>query len=241
MPALKLALRTALLVLPLLMDAAQDKTDSPGAPTPDLRTLRVDYRKGLLEALLPQKKAYSDELEALEKKLATDADFNNAIKARNERVQLDQEIMALEQELSALTTQAQALHSAALPDRIILSPAEAQISGITLEPKDKSLSGWKPSHSLATWRVPALPPGGYEVYVTYSCPAKGTATFTVRETRYTLEVKITDPAPKPVEKLFGTLRVQANNTTLSLSAESIESGHPVHIHSVALVPANRRE
>ena len=25
------------------------------------------------------------------------------------------------------------------------------------------------------------------------------------------------------------------------SAESIESGHPVHIHSVALVPANRRE
>jgi hypothetical protein len=241
MPALRLALRVAILGLPLWLDAAQDGTTAALGPATDLRTLRVDHRKSLLEALLPQKKAYSAELETLEKKFANDADFGSAIKARDERAQLNQEIMTLQQELTALTSQAQILHSAALPDRIVLSPAEAQVNGIAIEPKDKSLIGWKPSNSLATWRVPALPPGGYEVYLTYSCPAKGSSSFTVRESHYTLDVKITEPAAKPTEKLVGTLRVQANNTSISLSAEDIGAGHPVHIHAVTLVPANRRE
>ena len=217
--------------------AAQDKSDAP--PQPDLRALRVDYRKSLLEALLPQKKAYRDELENLEKKFAVESDFVSAMRARDERSQLDQEIMAMEQELPALASQAQALHSPALPERITLSPTDAQLTGVTMDAKAKTLTGWRPARSLATWKVPPLPLGGYEVYITYTCPGKAGAAFTLRESHYSLQCKVTEPSPKAVEKLFGTLRVQTGSSTLSLSADSVETDQPIQIHAVALVPANR--
>lgn len=96
---------------------------------PDFRTLRVEYRKNLLGSLLEENYKYRDDLRIVERKLAACADYTGALRARNERHLIEQEVTAMEQEIPALGAQLQSLRHASLPDRIVLLPKDARLTG----------------------------------------------------------------------------------------------------------------
>jgi hypothetical protein len=215
----------------------QAPSTSPNAP--DLRSLRVEYRKNLLSSLLEENYKYRDDLRVVERKLAASADYTGALRARNERRQIEQEVTAMEQEIPALNAQLLSLRHASLPDRIVFLPKDAKLTGVSVELPTNGISGWRPSRSLAVWELSDLPPGGYEVYISSSSSAKGSANFVLRENRYTLDCQVKDITEKPTEKLYGTLRVSDGKSSLILTAERVDENQFVRIHSVTLVPANR--
>ena len=103
-----------------------------------------------------------------------------------------------------------------------------------------SIGGWTAGKSMARWKLPDLPPGGYEVYVMYLVQKSGSAEARAifKEAFYTLSGPLPVTASrKPQEINFGTLRIKDGQAFLTLEAGP---GSPdLHVYSVALVPANR--
>ena len=206
---------------------------------PDLRTARIEYRRDLLAALLPEKKAHREALLALERSLAEKADYPEAIHVRDERIALDQEIAALEHEIPALKEQAQSLRNGPQQERTLLLAKDATISGLTLDAKTNVLTGWTSDTASARWSLPNLPPGGYEILVNYACPAQTSAILECKESFYTLRSTFAGTDDKPVEINMGTLRLRDGGGSLTLDAPKNDAGDKLRIISVALVPANK--
>ncbi len=211
--------------------------EGPPADTTNLRALRAEFRKILLDAIMPEKRAHLDRLRDLEKKLATAHDFAGAIRARDERLALEQEITALEQELPTLTARAIG-EGKVLPERIPLKLEDATLSGVKLD-KDGSLTGWSDTAYRATWNLPGLPAGGYEVILKYSCGKDEGGEVLVKESFYTLHGTVTPANDKLVEKNLGTLRIRDGHGTLTLAANAPPKGGLMRLWSLELAPASR--
>lgn len=230
------ALRIALAAM-LAMSCQAGALAQPKAAETDLRTLRALFRQGLLTAILPEKRAYAARLQELEKQLAGARDYAAAMKVREERLALEQEVTAFELELPGLAARAAGL-AALLPERIVFRLQDAALTGLKLE-KDNAISGWESARGAATWKLPGLPPGGYEVMVKYTCAGGSSAVLEVRESFYVLRGKLTAPEDKPVEKNLGTLRIRDGGGPLTLAADG--AGLPAQLRIVALelAPVNR--
>ncbi|MCE9519594.1 MAG: hypothetical protein K8R87_08595 [Verrucomicrobia bacterium] len=203
----------------------------------DLHTLRASFRHDSLSTILPEKRAYAAQLLALEKKLSTARDYADAIKVRDERLALEREIAVFELELPALGIRASG-KSALLPERIVFSPQDATLAGVKLD-KEGALTGWETAGSVATWKLPHLPEGGYEVMVKYICGESGSVTFEVREKFYMLRSKVTEPAGKQNEKGLGTLRIRDGDGTLTLAADGAGQSAQLRVVSLELIPVTR--
>jgi hypothetical protein len=199
--------------------------------------MRAQFRGSLLTAILPEQRAYHDQLLELEKKLAAAHDFAGAIQARDERVTLEQEITAYEEEMPRLAARASGADQL-LPERIVFKPADAKLSGLTLE-KDGSLSQWNAAQASATWTLPKLPAGGYEVFLKYSSGKDDPTAFIVRENFYFLRGKTTPTNQKPSEQSLGTLRIRDGEGTLTLAPESVPQNSALRLVSLELAPVNR--
>jgi hypothetical protein len=206
-------------------------------PEGDLRQLRAQFRESLLTALLPEQHAYHDQLLELEKKLVTAHDYAGAIQSRDERIALEQEITAYEQELPRLAARASGADQL-LPERIVFKPSDARLSGLTLE-KDGTLAQWSGSQASATWSLPKLPAGGYEVFLKYSSGKEDITGFIVKENFYFLRGKTTPSNEKPAEKSLGTLRIRDGEGTLTLAAESAPKNCALRLLALELAPVNR--
>lgn len=213
-------------------------TDHEAAQPPeyDLRQLRAQFRESLLKAILPEQKDYQSQLAELEKKLVAAHDYAGAIQARDERLALEQEITAFEQEMPRLTARA-AGSEQLLPERIVFKPAEASLSGLTLG-KDGSIQAWESTSASATWKLPKLPAGGYEVFLKY-VSGKEDVGFKVKESFYFLRGKMAPSNGRALEKPLGTLRIHDGEGTLTLSAESLPKSGPVRLVALELAPVNR--
>lgn len=229
--ALRIAL-AALLAAPCL---AAPETSKPAEA--DLRTLRALFRQGLLTAILPEKRAQAARLQDFEKQFALAHDYANAIKVRDERLALEQEITAFELELPGLAARA-AGQAALLPERIVFRPQDAALSGLKLE-KDGSLSGWDSPRASVTWKLPGLPAGGYEVIIKYTCTGNTSATIEARESFYVLRGKLTAPEDKLAEKNVGTLRIRDGTGPLTLATDGAGQPAPLRIVALELAPVNR--
>ncbi len=203
----------------------------------DLRTLRASFRQGLLSAILPEKRAYAARLLGLEKKLVSARDYADAIKVREERITLEQELAAFELELPALVLRASG-KSALLPERVVFNPKDATLSGVKLD-SDGAIIGWGTAGSAALWNLPHLPEGGYEVMVKYTCAGGGSATLEVRENFYALQSKVTLAAGKQVEKNLGTLRIRNGDGKLMLVANGASQSAQFCVVKLELAPVNR--
>lgn len=219
-----------MLVLPPALTSGAQETG------PDLRTLRAQLRRDLLTAALPEQKAQREALLALEKKYAAAQDFAGAIKARDERVRIEQEIAAMEKELTVLGQRTTAPVVARAPERIELNLAEATLQGVRLDAEDKSLTGWNVSGASATWRLPNLPPGGYEVSLNHQ---GGDASASLKESFYTLTSDLKPVSGKSVTQSLGTLRVRDGAGSLTLTLGPAEKCAALRIYSLVLVPAAR--
>lgn len=203
----------------------------------DLRALRTSFRGGLLGAVLPEKKAHAAILADMEKKLASARDYANAIKVRDERLALEQEVAVHELELAALGKRASG-NSASLPRRIVLSPHDATLSGLKLN-EDGALTGWDTAGRTATWKLPGLPEGGYEVWVKYNCAEGGSVNLEVRENFFLLRGKVKLEAGAQAEKNLGTLRIRHGDGALILMADGIGQSVKFRIVAIELSPVSR--
>lgn len=205
----------------------------------DLAMLRTTHEISLLRASAPSLRQYASELAALEKRCATSRDYKGAIAARNERQTIEKEIARIEKEDLLLRTREQSFRSAMLPDQIVLMPEQATLSGVEREPGNGALTRWKKAGSSATWKLPDLPPGGYEVLVRYSCDALEGGSLVIGEQTFSLTGTADTTLKGPTEKNFGTLKITNGSGSLTIRARTVLKSNLMHLYFVKLVPANR--
>lgn len=205
----------------------------------ELSVLRTSHELALLQAGMPAMRQYVTELGALEKRCALARDYEGAAAVRNERQAIEREIARIEKDALLLKTREQGLRSAMLPDQIVLMPEQAVLSDVEREPGTGALTNWKHAGSSATWKLPDLPPGGYEVLLRYSCDALEGGSIVIAEQTFTLSGAAETTLKGPAEKNFGTLKITAGNGTLTLTARSVLKTNLMHLYFVKLVPANR--
>lgn len=211
--------------------AAQDP-----APEKDLRSLKMQLRQDLLGAILPERRLQRDELAALEKRLASIQDFAGAIRARDERMKLEKEIATLEKELPALKAQALSLQAKSLPEKIEFKVSDALLTGLKLDPQLGALTGWESPGASATWKLPDLPPGGYEVVLRYT---GDDGSVVLQESFYSLVGTCSPPAKKASDKSLGTLRVRDGRGILTLKPKAPEKCATLRVYALVLMPASR--
>lgn len=204
--------------------------------TPDIRLLKAQLRRSLLEVAIPEQKTHRDALLALEQKYAAGQDYAAAIRTRNERAKLEQEIASMEKELAALgTLSGSGLTS--VPDRIDLKLKDATLTGLQLDARDGSLLGWDSPAAAAVWTLPNLPAGGYEVVLVH---AGSGATASLKESFYTLSAPLKTTNGTPLQQTLGTLRIREGSSQLSLTMSPPEKGADLRVYSLVLLPAAAR-
>jgi hypothetical protein len=186
-----------------------------------------------LAAAIPEMKAHRGELLALEKKLAAAQDFAGAVKARDERAKLDKEIEAFEQEAAILDSRPSLGNAARLAARIELKLSDAKLTGGQVDQKDGAIIGWNQPNASATWQLPGLPPGGYEVLLRCTGPA---GEVIVKEAFYSLTTSCKATKEKSLEQNLGVLRIRAGTGTLTLGVAQPEKCSEWRVYSVVLVP-----
>jgi hypothetical protein len=205
----------------------------------ELAAMRTTFELAILQAGTPALRQHVSELTALEKRCATAHDYKGAIAARNERQAVEREIARIDKEALLLRTRERSLRSAALPEEIILMPEQAVLSGVEREPGTGALTGWKKAGASATWKLPDLPPGGYEVLIRYSCDALEGGALAISEQIFSLSGTAVTTLKGPAEKNFGTLKITNGSGSLTLTARSVLKTNLMHLHFIKLVPASR--
>ena len=212
---------------------------APIAPTPEdlnepLPQLKQKLRHSLLSALLPEKQAQREALYSLEKQLASGGDFKSAIRARDQRLTLEHEIASTQQQLLNPHTYQSAGDA---PAETVLAPTAAQLTQLTLDPANKSLTAWVANTSTATWTLPNLPTGGYEVHLRYSLELpEGVSApgFQIKESLYHLTAPLEHTGAKPAEKKLGILRVSNGSGSLILQSPDFPANAALRIQSIIL-------
>ncbi len=222
--------------LAMSVPAAEKRTDDPGA-SQEIALLRLGYERSLIESSLAPVKQQITTLAGLEKRFADARDYDAAITARDERKRLQNELGRLDKELLLLQTRERALKSAMLPERIKLPLDSATLSDLRRE--GGAITGWSKIGAAATWKLPALPPGGYEVMLRYRCGAAEGGQLLIKEARFTLTTTIETTLKGPEERNAGTLKVSDGSGTLTLAAQSLVTNNLMQLLAVELVPASR--
>jgi hypothetical protein len=215
---------------------AEKRTDDPGASS-EIALLRLSYERDLIGASLAPVKEQITTLATLEKQFAGERDYDAAITARDERKRLQDELARLDKVLLLLQTREQALRTSLLPDRIKLSLDVAALSGLRHE--GGAITGWSKVGVSATWKLPALPPGGYEVMLRYRCGAAEGGKLMIKEARYTLTSSIETTLKGPVERSAGILKISNGSGTLTLAAQALVTNNLMQLLGVELIPASR--
>lgn len=217
---------------------------SPGdtrAAEPDPRSTldltRIAFQRSVLEASLTPLKKHLSELILLEKSRAEARDYAGAIEARDLRKRLELELERLNKELLLLQTREQSLKASLLPDRISLPLDKAELSGIKRD--GGILTGWNKPGVSALWKLPDLPPGGYEVVLRYRCGALEGGSLTIQEARFSLTSDVETTLKGPQEKNLGTLKITDGSGQLKISARTVLKDNLMQLLAVHLVPASR--
>lgn len=212
-------------------------TTAAQVPQTDLSLIKTQLRKDLLQALLPEKKLHRDALQALEQKNAANSDFAGAIRARDEKFALEKEIASIEKELPLLSSRAIALLGRSAPDRLEMRLSDATLrGGVQLDTKDGFISGWEKEQASASWKLPDLPAGGYEVMLRYTAEKGGVQ---IKESYYSLKGKLTAAKDSPIEGKIGTLKIKDGRGMLTLTSDAPQQSGTLRVYSLVLVPAVR--
>lgn len=203
-----------------------------------LEMLRAGFRRAQILAAMPLLKKNTADLLALEEKLAQARDYPGAIAARQERQSVEKELSRLEREALLLQARDQSLKSSLLPNRIELPLAQARLSGVARDPETGFLTGWSKPGASATWDLPNLPNGGYEVLLRYTCSPLEGGKVEIAESFYTLQAIIGTTIKGAQDVNIGTLKISNGNGTLSLTALTVVKDNVMKLESVALVPAS---
>lgn len=181
----------------------------------------------------PLKKLIGD-LEALEKKAAAANDFETAMAARTARLRSQAELAAAEKLLLLLQTAGET----APVGKIVLKLEDAVLEGVKLDPAKHVLTGWQNPASKATWKLPGIPPGGYEVVLRYSSGTSEGGMVRVAEAFYTLTVPTRITLNGAEDHFLGTLRIRDGQGPLVISAASVLKNNLMELEEVELLPCS---
>lgn len=216
--------------------AVEAPADDPGAST-DIALLRLRFERGLIESSLSPVKQQITTLGTLERQFAEARDYDAAITARDERKRLQNELARLDKELLLVQTREQALKTSLLPDRIKLPLDAAALNDLRLE--GGAITGWSKIGAAATWKLPKLPAGGYEVLLRYRCGAAEGGSLLIKEARFTLSTTIETTLKGPEERSAGTLKISDGSGTLTLGVQSLVTNNLMQLLAVELAPSSR--
>jgi hypothetical protein len=198
---------------------------------------RLMFQRSLIEVSLAPMKKHLLELTALEKQRAEARDYTGAIAVREERRRVEGELERLDKELLLLQMREQSIKASQLPDRVTLPLEQAELSGVRLE--GGLLTGWNKIGASAKWKLPALPPGGYEVILHYRSGPLDGGEILIEESRFKLKGQIDTTLKGPQEKNLGTLKVTDGSGSLTLSAATLIKDKLMDLMAVHLVPATK--
>lgn len=210
---------------------------SDAAPEHAVELKRLSFQRTLVEASLAPLKRHLTEVAILERQRADARDYKGAIEARNQRKRMEEELGRLDKELLLLQTREQSLIASLLPDRIPLALEAAQLDGVRRE--GGVLTGWSHPGAAAKWRLPNLPPGGYEVVLRYRCGPLEGGSLVVQEARFNLKGEMDTTLKGPREKNLGTLKVSDGSGPLSITARTVVKDNLMQLLGVELIPASR--
>lgn len=214
------------LVLPAVELRAQ--TEGEGA----LAKLRTQFEAAVAKsAVVPLKQLVAD-LQALELKARTAEDYETAIACRSTRHKVEGELAAAEKVALLLDTAT----AAAPVGRVMLKIADAKLEGVKWDAVKGVLTDWSGPGSRATWQLPGLPPGGYEVILRYSSSAAEGGVVKVTEAFYTLTAPTRITLKGVEEHNIGTLRIREGSGELTVSAASVLKSNLMELAGVELVP-----
>ena len=203
----------------------------------DLRPLQSKLETDLINATTPALKQYVTELQALEKKAAAARDYDTAIAVRSESQKIEAQI-ASQEKLSLLLEARQQPAVDDAQEHIVLKPADAKLERVRYDPKASVLTDWSGAGSSATWQLPSLPAGGYDVVLHYaSGPLEGGSVL-VQEMFYTLSAELGTTLKGFEEQNLGTLRVRDGTGIFKISAKTVLKSNLMQLQSVELVPTN---
>jgi hypothetical protein len=191
----------------------------------------------LIKATTPVMQQQVAALWALEKRAAAARDYDTAIAARSARQKLESELSAQEK-LALLLVARQVISSPEVTERIILKPADATLDRVRFDKSAGVLTDWTVGSS-ATWKLPELPPGGYEVVLRYASGALEGGSVVVQEAFFNLTHDLTTTLKGFIEDNIGTLKVRDGSGIFKISAKTVLKGNLMQLQSVELIPANR--
>lgn len=207
-------------------------------PPQEMKALRAEFTASLATATIPVLRQQVKDLLALEKKAAAARDYDTAIAARDERKRIEAAIADLDK-ASLFASSASTTAGDAEPERVVLKLADAKLDRVRFDPNAGVLTDWSGTGASATWQLPNLAPGGYEVVLKYqSGPLEGGSVL-VQESFYTLSADLQTTLKEATEHNLGTLRLRKGDGQLKLSARTILKSNLMQLHSVELIPANR--
>lgn len=198
---------------------------------------RLTFQRALIEVSLAPMKKHLLELTALEKQKAEARDYHGAIAVREERRRVEGELERLDKELLLLQMREQSIKASQLPDRVALPLDQAELSGVRLE--GGLLTGWNKAGATAQWKLPDLPPGGYEVVLHYRSGPLDGGEILVSESRFKLKGQIDTTLKGPQEKNLGTLKITNGTGPLTLTAETLIKDKLMDLLAVYLIPASK--
>lgn len=212
--------------------SAADRT-----PGQALDAAQLQFQRSMIESSLAPLKKHLLELTALEKKLAESGDYSTAINVREQRRRVEGDLERMDKELLLMQTREQSLKAALLPDRITLPLEKAVLSGVQFS--GGALTGWNRPGASAKWKLPSLPPGGYEVILRYRCGALDGGVVQVQETKFSLTNQIDTTLTGPQEKNLGTIKITDGTGPLTLAAVTLVKDKLMDLIDIHLVPASR--
>ncbi len=213
----------------------EPRTDDPGGSR-EVSQERQNFERAWIVATLGPIKKHVLLLTELEKRLAAARDYTGAMKAREQRVEMQNELERLDKNLLLLQSREQSHRAAALPERITLAVDAATLQGPRLEAG--ALTGWSRPGAAATWKLPiGLPAGGYEVVLRYRCAPLEGGSLRVSEARFTLTGDIETTLRGPEERVLGTLKLTENAPSLTLTAATVFKDNLMQLLAVELIPS----
>lgn len=215
-----------------------DKTNT-SPPPEEIELARLDHHHQLLEASLGPLKTALSKLDELALSNARAREYEAAIAARIEREHIATDLDRIAKELLILETRKQFLQTSLLPDHILLPLDNAKLESVRYDEEKKWLNHWDRPGAYAEWTLPGVPPGGYEVLLTYQCSPLEGGTIMINEKTFSLSGEMDTTLRGPEVKNLGTLKITDGNTPLRLTARTIVKSNLMNLLSIELIPANR--
>lgn len=206
---------------------------------PNFKGLQSKLESELINATTPVLSQLVAEMQALEKQAVTARDYDTAIAVRNERRKLEAQLARQQKAALLMTARQQPVNDDSQQDHIVLKAADARLERVRLDSATGLLVDWGSVGASATWQLPNLPPGGYEVVLHYSSGALEGGSVLVQEAFYSLSADLSTTLKGLGEQNLGTLRVRDGSGSLKVVAKAVVKSNLMQLQSVELIPANR--